>query len=398
MAKTEPYYGRIMQLIRAYQTRELDEVSKAELDSWRLANPENQALFDELTSPRQLSRAVKEMSSFDAVTKFEEFEQKYSETSLKKHRLWWYKIGSAAAVIALLSFGIWLYDAYNTGNSQIQTAHQNDIEPGKRGATLTLADGTKIKLSDAANGTLSSEAGVTITKTADGQLQYVISDTDAGPANQGEKGAGMTNTLSTANGETYQVRLPDGTLVDLNAASSLTFPSSFAAVQKRLVKLQGEAYFSVTHDKSKPFIVKTDQQEIAVLGTEFNVNAYGDDDITITTLLKGSVQVNATDQVILKPGQQSSLSNGKLDVRTADVGSATGWKNGVFLFYDTDMKTIMRQLSRWYNIEINLSTVPDNRFYGEISRDVKLSEVLTMLEATGSIKFKLEGRRLMLLK
>lgn len=398
MTNIEPHYDHIAKLIRAHQTGELDAPSKAELDAWRIANADNQKLFDELMSPLQLGKELQEMNHFDAGARLAEFEQKYLEKPTGRNWFKWHTVGRVAAALAIVTVGFWLYEALITKPSVAprSSKHTNDIAPGKQGATLTLADGRKIKLSDTKNGLLAEEDGVTISKTADGQILYEIASS---PREGASKQSPETmNTLTTAKGEMYQVRLPDGSLVHLNAGSSLKFPSSFHASDNRTVTLQGEAYFSVAHQKSKPFIVKTDQQEVTVLGTEFNINAYGDDNKTLTTLLKGSVQINAEQQIVLKPGQQSTLLNGQFRVQPADTESATGWKNGVFLFYNMDMKTIMRQLARWYNIEVDMSTIPDKRFYGEISRDVKLSEVLTMLEATSNIEFKIEGRRLMLLK
>jgi ferric-dicitrate binding protein FerR (iron transport regulator) len=279
-----------------------------------------------------------------------------------------------AAAVAVIAAGFWLYDIPDTSNTstehrKVAAARQNDVDPGKNTATLTLSSGKVIHLD-------TNKTSVVVTDSVKKMMML---------------------TASTPRGGTYQITLPDGTQVWLNADTKITFPSQFIGQERRVI-LEGEAYFSVTHNKQKPFIVKTEEQEVTVLGTEFNINAYKDENKTLTTLLTGSVSVHAATQATLVPGQQSSLWNGQLKVQKADLESATSWKNGVFLFYNLDMKAIMRQLARWYNVEIDINTIPESRYYGEISRDVKLSEVLTMLEATGNIQFKIEGRRVMLAK
>ena len=372
MAKTKYHYDHIAGLIRAYQTGELDAASQAELDAWRSADAANQELFEELNQPTRLSHALKEMNQFDAAARLAEFEHKHLDKPAVKL---WPKIAITAAAVAAITLSMWLYDISKTprhpdaGQDPNAVAIKNDIAPGKNTATLTLSSGEVIHLDTNKNSVIVTDSVKTM----------------------------VMLTASTPSGGTYQLTLPDGTHVWLNADSKITFPSQFVGQQRR-ISLEGEASFAVSHDQSKPFIVKTDQQEVAVLGTEFNINAYGDNNETRTTLVKGSVQVHAGQLTLLKPGQQSILANGQLNVQQADIESAIGWKNGIFLFYNTDLKSIMRQLARWYNLDVDLSTMPDNRFYGEISRDVKLSEVLTMLEATGNIKFKIEERRVMLQK
>lgn len=267
-----------------------------------------------------------------------------------------------------------------------QIAKVNDIAPGKQGATLTLASGKNIRLSDAANGELAKEAGVTITKSANGQLVYEIKGSKTEP--------NRLNTLSTAKGETYQVRLPDGSLVWLNAASSLTYSATLIESGVRRVKLDGEGYFEIAKDKTHPFIVATEKQEIKVLGTHFNVNSYNDEPETKTSLLEGSVKINEAS--VIKPGEQAiTNSNKKTRIEEADVNSAVAWKNGKFIFEEENIESIMRKLSRWYNVEVIYQGDFSNKtFDGSISRSDNISKILEKITFTQAVHFKIEGRRI----
>lgn len=315
----------------------------------------------------------------------------------KKPRAW---IGYAAAAIVLVTLGIGTYrytlDHSDKGVNPKQFAVTADIAPGQNGATLTLASGKKITLGDAANGELAKEAGVVVNKTANGEIIYTITDGKAsGPG--GLQPAGF-NTLSTAKGETYSVELPDGSKVWLNAASSLKYPSSFAALKERRVELVGEAYFEVAKMDSKgvrvPFIVKTVGQQIEVLGTHFNVNAYDEEPATKTTLLEGSVRVSVAGGVekILRPGQQASVpaSGSVITARSVDAQDAIAWKQGDFIFNGDDLQMVMRQLSRWYNVKVEYQgNVSNIGFVSTISRTKKLSEVLKVLQMTQGAHFRI---------
>lgn len=309
--------------------------------------------------------------------------------TFKIPRIWW---KSAAAAVLLIG-GLFFFinkDHPGTVKSDVAVV-QEDIAPGRQSATLTLADGKKIILSDAANGKLIEEAGVSITKAADGQLVYELKD-------KGQATQNKINTLSTAKGETYRLRLPDGSLVWLNAASSLTYAFSLNERGERRVKLSGEAYFEIAKDKAHPFVVSTDRQEVQVLGTHFNVNSYLDEPVTATTLLEGSVRVSADGkQKVLKPGQQAKLGERGLVVAEANMALATAWKDGQMAFKKTDIQTVLRQISRWYDIEIEYQgKVPDYTITGEVSRGESLSSVLKVL-ALSDVHFELKGRKLVIL-
>jgi ferric-dicitrate binding protein FerR (iron transport regulator) len=285
--------------------------------------------------------------------------------------------------------GLYFFNYKNDKGAHSDNLTVQDRNPGSFGATLTLANGKKIKLSDAANVEIAKEAGISVTKTADGQLVYEIKETIGHPD--------QMNTLSTAKGETYILTLPDKSKVWLNAASSLTYSASLNEHGMRRVKLEGEAYFEIFKDKVHPFIVQTANQEVEVLGTHFNVNSYKDEPGIATTLLEGSVKVIAGGSLkIIKPGEQAINKSGTMEVRKVDLDDVVDWKNGDFYLNHIDFKIAMRKIARWYDMEIIYDeNVPDNMESGGwISRDKPLSTVLKSIEASGLVKFKVEGRKI----
>jgi len=311
----------------------------------------------------------------------------------KSIKLLWPRIAVAASIALTIGIGGLLYiNKEDKGNSQ-QMVQMNDVAPGKSGATLTLASGKKIRLSDAVNGELSNEAGVSITKTKDGQLIYEIKETGAK--------SNKFNTLSTSNGETYQVRLPDGSAVWLNAASSLTYSANLIQNGRRSVTLSGEAYFQVAKDKSHPFVVSTAGQQVEVLGTHFNVNAYTDEPITATTLVEGSVKVSSgSDQKMLKPGFQARNNGNSIKISKANLEGVTDWKDGEFNLDETNFRVAMRKIARWYDVEViyEKSVPMDIEAWGWISRDSKLSSVLKLIENSGLVKFRIDGKKVYVFK
>lgn len=300
------------------------------------------------------------------------------------YRRLWLRWSAAAIVLVTVGAGL-LY--VGTKHKEPTKLAKNQIQPGGNRAILQLANGTKIDLSAAGNGVIAKQSGITIHKNAKGLLVYTVSA--ASTAVTGE------NMISTPRGGQYEVILPDGTHVMLNAASSLTYPVTFSG-SNRLVKLTGEAYFEVAKDKAHPFKVSSGTQTVTVLGTHFNINAYGDETAVKTTLLEGSVAVAAgATETRIVPGQQAILtSNGQLSKKDVDPDREVAWKNGLFSFDGDDLKTIMRQVSRWYNVDITYSgTLPNERFYGEITRSSKLADVLRIMELN-NIHFDIDGRSL----
>ena len=310
------------------------------------------------------------------------------------------RISIAASIFITVGLGIYFSINRSYKTNLGTQAITNEIVPGKNGATLTLANGKKIDLSNASNGILAKEAGIKITKSTDGQLIYEVSNSSS------DNGSGELhyNTLTTARGEQYQVRLPDSSIVWLNAASALKYPSSFASLKDRVVELSGEAYFQVAKDKKHPFIVYSRGQEVKVLGTHFNINSYAEEPNVLTTLLEGSIEVssfplakNHKNKVILKPRQQLQSGLDRISVlNDVELENIVAWKQGYFIFNE-DLNSIMNKVARWYDVEIIYVNKPDKNllFQGKISRSRNLSEVLKVMEYTGLVHFKVEGRRIM---
>ncbi|QPH40928.1 FecR family protein [Pedobacter endophyticus] len=299
----------------------------------------------------------------------------------------WPGIAVAASILAILSIGTYYFISQNTLKKQTIT-YQNDVAPGKPGATLTLADGRKILIKEAMTGNIAAESGVKIYKNKSGQIVYEIVDRDLA--------ATGSNMLSTMRGEQMQVILPDGTLVFLNAESSLKYPTSFVKQDEREVSLTGEGYFEVAKDKAHPFIVKTGQQEVEVLGTHFNINSYTNEPGVKTTLLEGSVKISANQKTkILTPGNQAVNINGDINISKVDTELAVAWKNNNFVFDVLSIKEIMRMLERWYNVDVIYTDhIPEGTFWGSVSRFDNISQVLISLEATGNVHFEIKGRKI----
>jgi len=331
----------------------------------------------------------------------------------RRQRLW-PRIAVAAAAVAAITLGTWFYftPRHPEGSAATRDLLVNDIKPGSVGATLTLANGKTIKLSSATNGELANQAGITVSKSADGQLVYEVK-----PTKGTSDDLGAINTLSTAKGETYQVKLPDGTMIWLNAASSLKYAANLLQYGKRKVTLQGEAYFQVAKDKVHPFIVESKGQSVQVLGTHFNINAYPGEASIKTTLLEGSVSISSLlssrgtakdlnptgpGTTILKPGQQSTLKGEVLKITQVDPSEATAWMEGYFRFYEVDLETFMNTIARWYDIEVEyeggISRYEELAFGGSVSRSKNISAVLNILAQTGKVHYKIQGKKVTITK
>jgi ferric-dicitrate binding protein FerR (iron transport regulator) len=297
--------------------------------------------------------------------------------------IWW---SAAAAVLLLILAGSWWLTTEKKQPIAQQTI--NDVTPGGNKATLTLANGSVIVLEDAKNGALSKQGTVTVIKLKSGQLAY---NKERGQSNE----PAAMNTLATPRGGQYQVTLPDGTIVWLNSASSITFPTAFTD-KNREVALKGEAYFEVASNAKQPFMVKVNKMEVQVLGTSFNLMAYTDEQAIKTTLVDGAVKVvQESKDVILKPGQQAQIdNNGDMKVVKADLDATIAWKNGLFTFNDATIEDVMRQLGRWYDMEIVYPEgIPQDHFRGEMFRNENMSSVLKILEASG-VNFSIQGRKI----
>lgn len=315
--------------------------------------------------------------------------------NVRKKYLYFNYFKWATAAVLLIGLATTLYFYHDTNRHR---ALATDIAPGGNKATLTLANGRKISLNDIANGELIKEAGLSISKTANGQLVYNIEKVGTTADDQG------VNVISTPNGGEWQIRLPDGSTVWLNAASSLEYPINIALTPVRKVRLKGEAYFEVAKDTKHPFVVETPEQKLEVLGTHFNVNSYADEHITKTTLLEGSIRIsdvnNTSASEMLKPGQQSVLSSTGIRINDVDTDESIAWKNGYFMFNNERQESIMRKIARWYNVKVEYADAEarDVVYYGTVSRFDKISQVLRKFEQTGEVRFEIEKDKLTIFK
>jgi ferric-dicitrate binding protein FerR (iron transport regulator) len=313
---------------------------------------------------------------------FQAEEQQLVVVRQLRPRWLWY--AAAALLILAAAGGGYTWMTARPQREMVVVPESQDIMPGGDKAILTLADGSKIALDSMGNAQIAKQGGTAIVKAAGGVISYHATNT----SNQV-----LYNKISTPRGGQFQITLPDRTQVWLNAQSSLRFPTAFDG-DNRTVELTGEAYFEVQKDAAKPFIVKVGEMQVDVLGTSFDVMAYPDEKNIQTTLVDGAVRVTAGEQVFqLAPGQQTQLQkNGKLDVISiADIESITAWKNGYFKFNHSDLQSVMRQLSRWYEIDVNFQgPIPDFRFVGELKRKASLSTNLKILSYS-QVHFEVDG-------
>jgi len=350
-------------------------------------------------------------------------------TDKKTYKLW-PRIAAAAAVLLIVGLSIFFYTSYYAprhleGSAAMRDLLANDIKPGSNKAYLILSNGKRLSLTDAANGAIAKEAGVEITKTADGQVIYSSQPSPLSPQGGSLPGGARgsmraLNTIETPRGGQYQIRLPDGSKVWLNAASKLIYPVSFIGRGQREVTLSGEAYFEVAKDKQHPFKVKSAGQEVEVLGTHFNISSYPDEANVKTTLLEGSVSVrhlegsaatrdlsyrrddakDRDDGVVLKPGQQATLQASKIKVTEVNTDYAVAWKDGSFVFNSENLESIMNQISRWYNVSVVYEdpSLKKETFFGTISKYENVSKVLNMLERTDVARFTINGNTIKITK
>lgn len=299
---------------------------------------------------------------------------------------------AAAIVLLLLTAGLFILRKPQREVAQTQQGKERvkDIAPGGDRAVLTLANGQKIILDTASNGAVALQGGRKVIKIG-GQLSYNSETTSTEV---------LYNTISTPKGGQYQLELADGTKVWLNAASSLRFPTSFTG-KDRTVELSGEGYFEVAHNANMPFHVKVNSvdrpMDVTVLGTHFNINSYADEPNVKTTLLEGRVRVTKGEKyVFLNPEQQASTEDNSPSIRVindVDVDEVVAWKNGLIQFSGADLGTVMRNIGRWYNVDVNYTNVESAHLSGKVSRNLNLSQVIKVLQASG-IDIKMEGNRL----
>ena len=322
---------------------------------------------------------------------FKKLDLQDSEIKSRRNFFWMFRpyLKVAAAVIVIIGLSVIAYSVFLPAKKNIAADKIiQDVAPGGNRAILFLSDGKQVDLDNLRVGNIAEEGGVIIKKSADGQLAYFITE------NSNSRIA--VNTVKTPKGGQYQVILPDGSKVWLNAASSITYPASFSSGSRHVV-LTGEGYFEIMplikNKKKVPFIVESGKQKIEVLGTRFNVNAYDDEKAIKTTLIEGKVKVTTENEtVLLKPNQEFNLRSEGISTKNVDAETAIDWTNGDFIFAEEDVKSVMRKIARWYNVDVLYdSDIPDESLSGQISRNRNLSEVLRMLELSGDTKFKIEN-------
>jgi transmembrane sensor len=308
-------------------------------------------------------------------------------------KLYWWRYAAAAI---LLVCGLGVFYKFNSavnpvGQMAPAPALTNDAAPGGNRATLTLADGSEIILDDAANGLLARQGSAEVRKSDDGQVIYNADKTTA------QLNPNQMNTLATPKGGQYQIVLPDGSKVWLNASSSIRFPAVFAG-HERKVEITGEVYFEVQKDRTRPFKVRFQENEIEVLGTSFNVMTYLDEPSSKTTLIEGAVSlVTRNSSKKLKPGQQAAISSaGNIKTSEVDIEEAIAWKKGLFYFRNESIEDVMKKAARWYDIQIEYrGAVPVRQFTGKVSMDVNISELLNMLNYAG-MNCKIENKKVII--
>ncbi|MGN6421116.1 MAG: FecR family protein [Pseudobacter sp.] len=381
-------------MIAAWLDGSLDQEGR-KLLSKLLMQSEFQEELDKIMQEQQLKGYAMQEGFEDAYQRMRStLQTRVGNRTSYFRRYWW----SAAAALVLLIAGTWYFagETKKEGTAHAEQSTIAVIQPGQEGATLTLADGTKVLLDTLGNGIFANQNGAAL-YLQNGQLEY---------KNTGEENEKETfNTLATPKGRQFRIMLPDGTVAWLNAASSIRYPTRFAKNIRR-VDITGEVYFEAApateQGRRVPFLVNADNRfEVEVLGTHFNVNAYEDEPLLNTTLLEGKVAVTGTrtkQKVLLEPGQQASLQKKpaakELSVRKAATGKVMAWKNGVFDFEDARLDEVMRQLKRWYDIDVKYEAgVPDIEFVGKMTRDIPLNGLLIALEKS-NVHFRLEGRTL----
>lgn len=384
------------ELVMKYLRDELTVSEIEQLDNWLSESEANKVLFEKITNQDFLNKELSEFSVSDKQKAWDKIVNVsgYERNIIQQIPLYKAILKYAAIIVfILLSVTVIYKNLQNTNKHHNEIVNKQDVAPGGNKATLTLADGTTILLDEADNGELARQTNIVITKTKDGQLIYDLS----GSKSENRKGNVEINTINTPAGGQYQLILPDGTKVYLNSLSSLKFPVIFTG-ESRNVTVTGEAYFEVAKNKKMPFIVSINDVNVEVLGTQFNIMAYKDENFMKTTLLEGSVKITKGNaKRILIPGKQAlTNSSEEIEVVDADVEEATAWKNGYFKFNKQDIKSIMRQLSRWYNIDVVYEgNVPTDEFVGKIRRNSNLSQVLKILEFS-EVKYKIEGKKIII--
>jgi ferric-dicitrate binding protein FerR (iron transport regulator) len=399
-------YQRIFEnaeLIIKHLRGELNHQEQELLNKWLSEDERNVSFLESLREDEALENGSQFFSSLDVNSAWQKVSKQThqnQDTKFWKKAIKWKQV---AILIFFLTAGLLFYAEFNKEKEpavalKVNRYSKEDVLPGGDKAMLELADGSVVILEQVNNGSLQEQGGTKIVKQ-DGRLVY--------NATQGSPSGTISyNKISTPKGGQYHIVLPDGSKVWLNAESTLRFPTMFTG-NERQVELTGEAYFevaklevpssSVKTGKMMPFKVQTNGVNIEVLGTHFNVMAYSNEKSVNTTLLEGSVRVSqlkTNNSQLLKPGQQARV-NESIKIVNVDTEEVIAWKNGFFHFNGADIQTVMGQIERWYNVEVDYEgEVTSKHFTGIISREINASKVLDMLELTGGVKFEIKGKRI----
>ncbi len=390
------HLSRIDVLTEKFFKNACSETEKQELAVWIKENPDEQLSmvlenawdnFDsQVKMPDQVSDRILN-AIFPENEKSLDYE--FGEDNAISHSQLWAKIAVAAVLIMAVGIYWWsgVREKSKMAINNTPSTPVTDLPPGGNKAILTLGDGSSIVLDSAGDGNLASQGNTEITKSGEGELVY--------KSNNKAANAVVYNTVTTPKGGQYHIVLPDGSKVWLNAASSLKFPTAFVGKERR-VEISGEVYFEVAHNAKMPFIVKSGETEVAVLGTHFNVMAYPDEKVMKTTLLEGSVKVSRAGKfAMLAPGQQARLTGSSENIRVldnVDTDKEMAWKTGYFQFEDDNLESIMRQVSRWYDVDIAYEgNASREHFTGRLPRNANVSKVLKILSLSG-VKFRIEGK------
>ncbi|MET3878108.1 FecR domain-containing protein [Chitinophaga sp. OAE865] len=389
----DPFHISSLLARRLYGT--LTVAEEAELEVWLNKSTDNREILEKLLSESIRKEEMEHLNEFDEEAALKNVwarigrPESPGRSTLRSYMI---KMATAAAVVIMLSVGFWIFKVKSPVKRLSYKVEKTEISPGANKAMLILSNGTKIDLQAAKSGNIAYQGGAVVNKQAEGKIDY------RGAAQPGTTDA--FNTLAVPKGGQYELTLPDGTRVWLNAASSLTYPVAFTG-KERVVTLNGEAYFEVAKNPGKPFLVDVGgKQTVEVLGTHFDIKAYNDDPDIRTTLLEGSVKINAKNShTIIKPGQMA-VNNLKtpLIVRNADLDEVMGWKNGLFVFNDERIEDVLRAVARWYDVEVEYQAdVSQKKLRGVVSKYKSIRELLDNIAITSGIHYKIEGRRVILI-
>jgi len=375
----------------------LSPKEQSELDAWVNRSPANKELFEKLTDESHFQKDVDELFRYKAESwdRISKNVGGLKVVPMRRMRVRWV---AAASIIFIMAAAAYLFlqkrHVPQLAKSAPPVKATDILAPVENLATITLDDGTKLYLDSLNNMPLPVKSNVELVKLSDKQVGYKL----IGGIEYGDRIE--YNTLTNPRGsKVIEMELSDGSHVWLNSGTSLRYPVVFLG-RERSVEITGEAYFEVAHDPKKPFHVKRKGMDIAVLGTHFNVNAYEDEDALRVTLLEGSVAISVHHSTVrIKPGEQAVVTENIRVVPHVDIEEVMAWKNGRFEFNNSPVESVMRQISRWYDVDIEyVGKKPDIHFIGSISRTQNVSEVLHMLEQTKAVRFQVRNRKIQVMK